>query len=205
MAISSVVHAVRVESTDVNQKTAKTVTIADPPITSITKECVHQTNQHSLCPKCGIVSHKPTNHEKKSILICKEQSSDEAGKTQINSLNNEDLPRRFSDGITHISTIKPLKKQRQHSLTTDNIRDPNDNTKHKTVPSNKKRTVSNCKTQVQRSSSLKHPAKKTIVLQSSFKNTNSRNCDKRQSGTNVRIMPSNNNYIITCMNNPDHN
>ena len=77
MAISSAVHPVRVESTDGNQKAVKTVTIADPPIANITKGCIHQPNQHSLCPKCGTVSYKQTNQEKKSILIYKQQESDD--------------------------------------------------------------------------------------------------------------------------------
>jgi hypothetical protein len=197
MAISAAVHPVRVESTDGNQKAVKTVTIADPPLAHIAKRCIHQSNQHSLCPKCGNVSTTPPNQEKKSILIYKQQASEDIRKKQIETSLNKVGPRRHSDGITLGSTIKPMNKHKQLSKTTDNLHNSNENIKSKTFDSDTKRTTKTSKTQVQRSSSLKNPVKKTITMQSTFKNTNSRNYDKTQSGNvanSNRCVPSNINY-----------
>ena len=67
MAISAAAHPVRIEQTNSdNQKILKTVKITvNPPM--IIDHCNHTPNQHSLCPKCGIVSSSQQQDKKSSF------------------------------------------------------------------------------------------------------------------------------------------
>ena len=179
MAISTAVQPIRVEPTDASLKSVKTVTIANPPTASNSTKCNHTSNQHSLCPKCGIVSPK-LKEDKKSILVHKEHLVKNMKNNEINKEVNESLSRRHSDDIARVSTIKPIGKQKQMSKTTDNLHHPKENIKSKSILTDTKHITKHTRFQLQRSSSLKNPAKTTSMVSSNFKNTNSKAYDKRQ-------------------------
>ena len=189
MAISAAAHPVRIEQTNSdNQKILKTVKITvNPPM--IIDRCNHTPNQHSLCPKCGIVSSNQ-QQDKKSILIENNNLSLERQTKQKSSHGEgEKLPRRHSEDINqiHISS----KNAKPSSNAKDKLHHSHENLKSRPLfPPNHNPTtkhIKNSKSNLQRTSSLKNPARKTITLQSSFKSEHNKGDVKRPQGSTVGV------------------
>ena len=189
MAISAAAHPVRIEQTNSdNQKILKTVKITvNPPM--MIDHCNHTPNQHSLCPKCGIVSSNQPQ-DKKSILVESENLSlEQQTKQKSNHGEGKKLQRRHSEDIDQIrinsknakssSNAKEKPHHSHENLKPRSLIAPHHNptTKH----------IKNSKSNLQRTSSLKNPARKTITLQSSVKSEHNKGDVKRQQGSTVVV------------------
>ena len=169
MAISSAVHPVRVEPSDADHKIVKTVTIADPPITDTPSRSKHFSKPSILCPKGGTLSPNQSQ-DKKSILVHKVHSSNDSFKNE-----SDKQPRRHSDDNPVVSATK--NKQTRHFKTTGNAQVPIRNMV--AVSSTDKKFAPGT---IQRSSSLKNPSRKPVLLQSNIKKAKDGSYDKRHSG-----------------------
>lgn len=171
MAISSAVHPVRVVPSDADQKVVKTVTIADPPIEDSTSRCHHFSKPNIPCTKCSTISPKQ-KQDKKSILVHKEQSSNASD-------NNEPdkLLRRHSDDFAVVAATKHGNKQTKSFKPTGSVQMPIRNMF--AVPSTDKKSGQGT---LQRSSSLKNPSRKAVLLQSNIKKAKVGFHDKRHPG-----------------------
>ena len=204
MAISTAVKPIRGE--DPVNKVAKTVTIADPPITNITGGCVHPSSTRSQKPL------RQKGEDKKSILIRRESlntASEHQYKSTSNSTNHHEikkaLPRRHSADTDCSNTTRPIAKSKPLSKTTDSVGHLKHREKPKTGLTNKNKGK-NCKSQFQKPANLKGSIAKTPILQSSFQNTKTGKASGKQlhpnflsgdgSGPNV-VGSNNSNYFKT--------
>ena len=189
MAISAAAHPVRIEQTNSdNQKVMKTVKITvNPPM--IIDHCNHTPNQHSLCPKCGIVSSNQQQDKKSIVVENKNLSLEQQTKQKSNHGEDEKLPRRHSEDINQICINS--NKAKPSSNAKEKLHHSHENLKHRSLiaPHHNPTTkhIKNSKSNLQRTSSLKNPARKTITLQSSFKSEHYKGDVKRQQGSTVGV------------------
>ena len=182
MAISSAVQPVRVESTESNQKTLKSVTIIEPPIITNTKGCAHLSIQN--CSKCRVVSNKQ-HQDKKSILINKEKAPHtHVDSTHLGIDNENFLPRRHSEDISQIAKIKTGNKPKPLAKTTDNLYHSNESIKSKSNYKDGKNITKSNRIPIQRTSSLKNPSRRAINQHFNVKTLNVKANKKGQSSIN---------------------
>ena len=189
MAISAAAHPVRIEQTNSdNQKITKTVKITvNPPM--IIDHCNHTPNQHSLCPKCGIVSSNQQQDEKSILVENDNLSLEQQTKQKSNHGEDEKLPRRHSEDINQMRINS--NKAKPSSNAKEKLHHSHENLKPRSLiaPHHNPTTkhIKNSKSNLQRTSSLKNPARKTITLQSSFKSEHNKGDVKRQQGSTVGV------------------
>ena len=172
MAISSAVHPVRVEKVDADQKIVKTVTIADPPIIERSTRCSHIQKPNSSCAKCGALS-SDQSQDKKSILINKEHSEIDSNKK-----HSDGPPRRHSDDHAILVASKHGNKQTNSFTYTGSGKLSSKSVKNtSTIMNTNKKSA---QATIQRSSSLKNPARKSL-MQVNMKITKDGNSNKQQS------------------------